>query len=138
MGTSSTVTAKMGDGTYRTAYVNFDGYLNGVGRTLVDYYKNQEKVEALLAHGDMSCLYGSPEMTEGHSYETPVPGYCIYYGRDRGETGIECSTGATFEESLRNKGAQGYDYLWDGEQWVIKKGNEFFPVDRMTERGMRE
>ena len=37
-------------------YCHFDGYLDGVGITLVENYDTEDKVKALLEKGDMSSL----------------------------------------------------------------------------------
>ena len=37
-------------------YCHFDGYPEGVGKTLLENYDTEEKVNALIAEGDMSSL----------------------------------------------------------------------------------
>ena len=70
-----------------------------------------------MALGSLSSIYASPEKPDGHSYETPVAGYCVAYGRDRGELGQEAVLGATLKDVQRDMG-QDYEYLWDGSQWL--------------------
>ena len=53
---------------------------------------------------------------EGHSYRSPVDGYCIAYGRDRGETGTEARRGAVPADVC---GREEYNYLWSGEAWSV-------------------
>ena len=53
---------------------------------------------------------------EGHSYRSPVDGYCIAYGRDRGETGTEARRGAVPADVC---GREEYNYLWNGETWSV-------------------
>ena len=50
-------------------YCHFDGYLDGVGITLVKNYDTEDKVKALLEKGDMSSL--------GDSIDT-----CDFYNED--------------------------------------------------------
>jgi hypothetical protein len=37
-------------------YCHFDGYLQGVGRTLLDYYSEIDKVKQLISHGAIAVL----------------------------------------------------------------------------------
>jgi hypothetical protein len=120
MATRSSITAKISDGTFKSIYCHFDGYVDGVGKTLIDNYNTQEKVDALVLHGDMSSISESCEKPVGHSYETPVPGYNVYYGRDRGDKNTEARSGTTAAEAL-GVNEQEYDYFWDGAQWAVQR-----------------
>lgn len=76
------------DGVVTSIYLHFDGYYEHAGVTLETHYNSQELAEKLVSGGDLSALYASCEKPEGHTFKTPVEGFCIYYGRDRGETGV--------------------------------------------------
>ncbi|ECG8260411.1 hypothetical protein CB010_006390 [Salmonella bongori] len=117
MSTRSSITVKTTDGKFRTIYCHFDGYPSGVGKTLVEHYGTQEKAEALLSGGDISTLEASCDKAEGHSFENPVEGYTVYYGRDRGETGTGPRTYYSFYEVIK-KESQEFNYFLDGRQWV--------------------
>lgn len=121
MGTRSSITAKMTDGTFKSVYCHWDGHLDHNGKILLESYNNQEKVEALLEHGDISSLGARCDKPQGHSFENKIDGCTVYYGRDRGETGTGARSGATAEESNKNNG-QEFDYLWDGEKWIVSSG----------------
>ena len=77
-------------------YCHFDGYLEGVGETLGNEYRDIEKVKQLIALGDLSCLAEkvNPDPDKPHSFDGQYDGtgvqedVCIAYGRDRGETGV--------------------------------------------------
>lgn len=120
MSTSSSITAKCIDGKFRSIYCQFDGYIDGVGETLSFHYIDQQKIEDMMALGDMSSLGDSIECPEGHSYKTPVKGYTIFYGRDRGEeqSDVDCLVCNSQEECLE-KNEQEYNYFWDGEKWFV-------------------
>lgn len=119
MATRSNIIAKQTDGSYKMVYCHFDGYLDHNGRILLENYDTQEKIDQLLSHGNMSALKSSCEKPEGHSYETPVPGHTIYYGRDRGEEDQQPTTYAT-KQDAENAANEEYAYLWDGEKWTVK------------------
>ena len=96
MGTRSLVGVMVGD-KCRAVYVHWDGYLDGVGRELQGY-TTQAEVEALISHGDRSSL------TSG-------------FYKDRGETGVDPTDYATFEEfkdAADGCGAEYYYVFKDG------------------------
>lgn len=121
MGTRSSITAKVSDGSFKTIYCHWDGYPSHHGRILLDHYGDQDKVDSLMALGDLSVLSASTECPAGHTYDTAQRGFCIAYGRDRGESGTEARSGLTAEESLHMLGTDGldYGYLWDGSKWLF-------------------
>ncbi|AMM43919.1 hypothetical protein FDG95_gp356 [Pectobacterium phage vB_PcaM_CBB] len=112
MATRSNINVKVGD-VYHTIYCHFDGYPEGVGKTLVLNYNSQELAEKLVSFGDMSSIDDSCDAPAGHSYDKPVKGHCVYYGRDRGETGtdMKVSDKPRYEEE--------YCYVWEGNGWYV-------------------
>ena len=87
MATRSTI-AKLGkDGIIKSVYCHNDGYLEHNGKILNEYYKDESKVDELLAHGDASSL------NENIGEKLPFNDYmsfhenkqCRFYHRDRGE-----------------------------------------------------
>lgn len=86
---------KKEDGTkwYEGIYCHHDGYPSGNGRILQENYQDRELVEKLISLGDMSSLYEHLCPTVGkeseHSFAHPEKGVCVFYGRDRGEEGVE-------------------------------------------------
>lgn len=131
MGTRSTITAKKADGTYIAAYCHWDGYPSHNGKILVDHYNSQERAEELLGHGDMSFLDERCDKPDGHSYENRIKGCTAFYHRDRGEDWDQTKpkVGPTIE-SVRMKSGQEFEYLWDGEKWLV--GGE--PVETVLSR----
>lgn len=112
MGTSANINVKVDD-KYHCTRVNYDGYLEGVGKTLHEFYNSQELAERLVSFGELSSLDSSCEQPPGHAYDTPVRGYSVYYGRDRGETGTE------FTVTDEPVDSEGYCYVWDGSEWTV-------------------
>ena len=113
MATSSNISVKVGN-KYKTVYCHFDGYPEGVGAILSNHYNSQELAEKLIKEGDISSLGEKCDCPEGHSYENPIPGYTVYYGRDRGEKG----TGYKVSE-LRPKLENQFLYIFEDGQWHV-------------------
>ena len=56
MATRSRIGLEQADGTIKSVYVHWDGYIDGVGETLKEHYNDPAKIEELLELGDISCL----------------------------------------------------------------------------------
>jgi hypothetical protein len=86
MATRSRIGIKTGD-TVRHIYCHFDGYPEHNGKILLNHYTTPEKVNELIDGGNLSVLAENINTDLPHSWAKPVDGVCVYYGRDRGETG---------------------------------------------------
>jgi hypothetical protein len=71
-------------------YCHWDGYLENNGKILLENYTDPFKLQKLIDTGDLSSL--APEIGEKHDFDNPVEGVCTFYGRDRGETGVDAVT----------------------------------------------
>jgi len=102
MSTRAVIAAKCGDGSCKAVYVHYDGY--GLWPILQENYNSQDKVDALVALGDLSSL--------GDSLET-----CKAYGRDNGKA-VEITVLDRLDDALTELDwGQEYIYLWDGSGW---------------------
>ena len=114
MATRSTIAMADGDN-IKAIYCHYDGYPEGVGVTLSNFYNDSDKVAELVALGDISTLdeFVVPVGTQ-HSFETPEVGVTVAYGRDRNETGTEARYYTTVENWLEAYGNTGceFGYLW--------------------------
>lgn len=119
MATRSNICVKVGD-VYRTVYCHWDGYLAHNGAILFEYYDSQELAEELVSHGDMLTLDKKCSKPNGHSYENPVDGYTVYYGRDRGEK----NTGY-IESTTRPLCNEEYLYVFEDGKWHVE--SEYIP-----------
>lgn len=83
MATRSMIATKSAEG-YTAIYCHFDGCPKHQLPILTEYYDTQEKVEALIALGDISSL-GRKVAPEGeqHSFYNPEADTCVAYYRDR-------------------------------------------------------
>lgn len=101
-------------------YVNFDGYLNGVGRMLIEHYNDQALAEKLVSMGDISVLKESMACPVGHSFATPAPGCTVFYDRDRGEDNVKPRHG-DYNLFLRcNKDVNRYMFT-DGQWHIVRE-----------------
>lgn len=118
MGTSASITVKHSDGKYHGIYLGYDGYPEHTLRTLRKYYNSQELAEKLVSLGNLSSLDCSCEQPEGHTFNTPKDGFCVYYGRDRGEDGVNTTIKDTWNE-VKNSIDTSYDYIFSNGFWDV-------------------
>lgn len=97
MSTNSTIRIKRFDGTETGIYCHWDGYIEGVGTVLQLFYNTPEKIEKLLALGDISSLqyFTNIESAKSAADHKNASNYTIddlmkfvttAYRRDKGET----------------------------------------------------
>jgi hypothetical protein len=107
MATRSRIAIENQDGTVNSIYCHFDGYVEGVGKTLFNHY-DREKLEKLLELGDISSLGESTEDT-------------VAYCRDRGED-LHFKTFKNVEDLFENGFNSSEEYVYclnkDGV-WLI-------------------
>ncbi len=93
MSTRSYICKVNKDNTLTGIYCHSDGYLTHNGAILLDHYATPERVDKLLEGGNLSSLGPKiePDPNQPHSFDFDErqDGVCVYYGRDRGETGQE-------------------------------------------------
>lgn len=138
MGTRSRIGVMHGE-KCKSVYCHWDGYLSHNGEMLSKHY-DSTKANFLVALGDLSSLRPDVFVAEGveHSFEKPAEDICVFYGRDRGESGTEWKTDTTFEAFLERAdgcGAEYYYIMRDGEWYVgttyesdVKFGGKLVPL----------
>ena len=130
MGTRSRIGVMHGS-VCKSIYCHWDGYLEHNGAILQEHY-DSAKANNLVALGDLSSL--KPEIGEKHAFSQfelraeEVAGYklltenmCTFYGRDRGEEGIEFKSDMTFDsffDRAEGCGAEWYYVMQDGAWYV--------------------
>lgn len=119
MSTRSTISVVLSDGTVRTAYCHFDGYLMGVGRTLLMFWNSQELAEQITAIGNMSILGQRIDPIEFHSFTYPESGTCVLFGRDRGEPDNEPRIWISLSEYNIENQFEEYNYLFYDNAWHV-------------------
>jgi hypothetical protein len=124
MGTRSAIGFVEFDGSVTAIYCHWDGYLEGVGQTLVKHYNDTYKVLDLLDMGDVSVI--------GATLDTST-----FYKRDRKEENTDCKdflNVADFIGEMADYGCE-YFYLYDGVEWSWSNGglNGFKPVPMIVQ-----
>ena len=85
MATRSCIIVKRRDGKYSGVYCHWDGYPSNQLPYLIGHYADQDIVEKLVSMGGISSLDQSLDKPAGHTLDSPVAGYCVFYLRDRGD-----------------------------------------------------
>ena len=132
MATRSLIGKLNSDNTVNYIYCHWDGYVEHNGFLLQEHYNTPEKVNTLLALGDLSSL-GS-EIGEKHEFENRLNrDWCTAYGRDRGEKGVSWKT-TTFEMYPKADDATEYQYLFTDKGWKVNGGGDWeLVVDMLSE-----
>ena len=135
MSTKSTIAiADVPNNDYRGIYCHWDGDVSHNGKILFESYKDREKVEELLNLGALSIL--GKEIGEKQSFESPKKGFCLSYGRDRGEKDVDAVQYDSIEDLVKDSEKYLYVYRRNTEQepfsWFVldrKYSNEFQLVE---------
>lgn len=115
-----------------SVYCHYDGYLEGVGQTLIDHYKDREKVDELIALGDLSALgeeigvkhdfdYGS-KLDAGSAEHSRLRRMVLAYGRDRGENSPTAEDADAEAYIARaTEGWEEFAYLYRQGVWFVRE-----------------
>lgn len=125
MATRSRIGIEQADGTVKSIYCHWDGYPKGVGKTLVEHYLMRDKVESLIALGDISSLGEQAEPTGRvpHSFNSPEDGITVAYHRDRGERLQPARVDRSLTDFLQSDVEEfGYVMTQSGE-WMLIDGH---------------
>jgi hypothetical protein len=113
------LTDKNGERIVKSIYCHWDGYPEGVGKTLMEHYQDRDKVEKLIKLGAISFLEASIEKPAGHTFDTPVKGHTVAYHRDRGEEKVPARVDAGVADFFR-KDFEQYGYILTEEgEWLV-------------------
>jgi len=115
------------DGKIIAVHCHWDGYLENNGEILFKHYQNPEKILKLVSFGNMSSLGSDVEPAAGvsHSFDKKAENVTVYYGRDRGEDGVESRTFNTRDEMIAWYSDAEYFYLWTNEHWIYSQGRSW-------------
>ena len=122
MGTRSTIALEFADKSVEQVYCHWDGYLEHNGQILLKHYSNPFILRDLIDLGDISSL--KPTIGTKHAFSQfelraeEVAGYKLltenmttFYGRDRGETGVDKKSFVDFQDYLAHHQYEEYDYI---------------------------
>jgi hypothetical protein len=123
MATRSTIALEYADGTVEQVYCHWDGYLDNNGRILLEHWSDTFKLQQLMDMGDLSIL--SAEIGEKRPFDNPhkwgtvefnewnkkYADWCLFYGRDRGEDGVEKRKYENYQQYLKTAQQEEYNYI---------------------------
>ena len=127
MGTRSRIGVMHGD-KLKSVYCHWDGYLEHNGRILQDHY-DSAKANHLVSLGDVSSL--RPEIGVVHpfstwdtdmspaEYEAQFANMTTFYGRDRGESGVDFTVDQSYDEFLSKDYDYEYYYIMNDGVWYV-------------------
>lgn len=125
MATNCIIGRVMENGAVEGIYCHNGGYVDGVGRTLVHCY-GEDEAEKLMRLGAISSLGEAVEPPFGalHSFEHPCPGVTVAYHRDRGDRFDGCFKGKDVRDFLCNAPSITYTYLYLDGDWYLHVAND--------------
>ena len=134
------------NGTITSIYCHFDGYIDWVGKILVDNYKDEGKVKQLMSLGDISSL-GTEPIANPRAWEMPTPTFnkswdeqwkeinpedrCNTYASRGDDCPAETSKNATEYRQLSRDCNGEYTYLFKDNIWYVLNGSGMSEVQRI-------
>ena len=100
---------------------------------LIDNYMDEDKIDKLISLGDISSLRErvEPNADEKHDFDNALEDVTIFYGRDRGETGVDCQTYWDAQGYI-SRGGEEYNYLYKDNDWYFAKPEIEYDGDDFT------
>ncbi len=128
MGTRSLIGVMHGDNC-KYVYCHWDGYLEHNGKILQEHY-DSAKANHLVALGDISSLRKNVQVPDGveHTFEKPADDITIFYGRDRGETGVDFRSVSSFDAFLHRVSDTCAEYYYIMKDGVWYCGSVYGPL----------
>ena len=120
MSTRSTIAVhNPNTGRVTQVYCHFDGYLEGVGQTLLDHYHDADSADNLMVEGDMSSLGNTVDET-------------VYYGRDRGEKWFHVCPDVydSIDDYMNRANREEYNYLFTDNEWKLYEHRVLVPLKK--------
>lgn len=105
MGTAAMIGIYNEDGSVTASYCHYDGYVEGVGRTLVENYNTQYDAEIVAKGGYMSSLEEDYLDTRQVAVHT--------------DPAVEFDSVSNFLSEGADYAGADYLYLWDGKAWFF-------------------
>jgi hypothetical protein len=134
MATRSLIAKALPNGEFQSIYCHYDGYPDYNGKILDQHYTDPEKIDKLLALGDLSTL--APELgDEPHDFNNCPDGICNFYGRDRKETDVDAQTHISMVSLNKRANAcdANYVYLFIDGKWKYSGTTSKIGLDTFSE-----
>ena len=129
MSTRSIIAKQIGEDQYLTIFCHYNGYPDDNGARLVKHYNTPERVDALLALGDLEILREKtePSPQTPHTADAPQPGVTVAMRRDMELSG--CEAVEMIREELIEPEYEGIEYTYifnqDGKWLYFPVGEEY-------------
>lgn len=129
MATRSRIGIELENGTVKSIYCHWDGYISNNGKILLECY-DRDKTLDLVKLGDISSLGDQVDPTGPHSFESPQHGVTVAYHRDRGES-LNYRTNKSVEDFFKSDYEEyGYVLGLDGRWLVAWHGRSPLDLER--------
>lgn len=134
MATRSRIAIKTKEG-IKSIYCHWDGYPEGVGVTLKNFYKTPKKVKELIALGSISVL-DVKVAPKGFKldFEKRIDGYTLPY-TVRGEN-LQINEYEDLEDLISDAFEMGEEYLYlftKGKWYVYQHENKFVDIEKVLQ-----
>lgn len=127
MATRSTIAVVNADGTVSAVYCHWDGYVDYVGRMLVNNYNSFEAATELVSFGSISVLNVQCHPTAEHTFKKPQDGVTVFYARDRGEELVILKY-ETVNTYLHTNPWEEYNYIFMNNTWALVNEDDVFEL----------
>ena len=120
MATRSRIAIETRAGKVRSIYCHWDGYPGNNGKILMEHYTDREKIINLIELGDISSLAPEVNTDLPHTFNSPVEGVVVAYGRDRKEKDIDFKSHVDVNDFFKSD-IEEWGYLFTKEEvWKVK------------------
>ena len=133
MSTNSRIGIENEDGSIRSVYCHWDGYIAGVGYTLLLNYSDRKVLGDLIDLGNISSLGKNLYPKGDHTFESPEEGVTVFYGRDRGEIEQDYEISPSLVEFVAEIGEGGEEF-----GYVLRRDGTWTIVDRYADKVIEE
>ena len=125
MATRARIAIENADGSILSSYHHWDGYPAGLGFNLISHWDDADTLLEAIKLGDASH-WGKRIAPKGeHSFNAPEDVVNVYYGRDRGETGIERKFFEDFAAFV-----DGFDCAGEEFAYCLRRDGTWSMIDR--------
>lgn len=130
MSTRSTIALEYPDGTVKSVYCHFDGYLDNNGDILLKHYTDPVKVDQLMRHGAMSSLGAEIGVKQDFDSHSSWNNTCLFYGRDRGESDVDAYCFDDYDDYLNNNPSEEFNYIMRNDGvWYVDRDGGYISVE---------
>ena len=121
-------------------YNHSDGYLEYLGKMLIEHYNSEKQAKTLVSLGDVSVVKEKLTPEEGtiHNFDNRQEGVSIFYSRDRGENWDDIKPIRINNTVFENPDYTiVYIYVYDVEEqtWLFtRNGKDFESLEEIVNR----